>query len=101
MFRNRIMFGIRNSFGEIVGFSGRILNKENLPKYINTSETIFFNKSKLLYNYHNFFELSNNSNEIIIVEGYLDVIACYQADIFNVVALMGIFNKRTFIFVKK
>lgn len=89
LFRNRIMFGIRNSFGEIVGFSGRILHKENLPKYINTSETIFFNKSKLLYNYHNFFEFSNNSNEIIIVEGYLDVIACYQADIFNVVALMG------------
>lgn len=89
IFRNRITFGIKNEFNEIVGFSARSLEPEQKPKYINSPETFLFNKSKILYNIHNALVAAQNTKELILVEGFMDVIAFDKAKIENVVALMG------------
>ncbi|AKF40922.1 DNA primase [Mycoplasmopsis canis] len=89
LFWNRITFGIKNSQGEIVGFSARALNNEIKPKYINSPETRLFNKSKILYNYDNARNSIEKNKEVYIVEGFMDVIALYKAGIENAVALMG------------
>lgn len=86
-FANRIIFAISNENDEIVGFSGRSINNDN-PKYLNSSQTIIFNKSEILYNYNNFLK-SPNQWSIYIVEGFMDVIALDKADIPNSVATMG------------
>ncbi|RIV16715.1 DNA primase [Mycoplasmopsis gallopavonis] len=89
IFWNRITFAIRNEFGEVVGFSARALNQTSSAKYINSPETHLFKKSHLLYNYQNAKEAINSKKQIIIVEGFMDVIALYRAGIENVVAIMG------------
>ncbi|VEU70234.1 DNA primase [Mycoplasmopsis glycophila] len=88
LFWDRITFGIRNEYGDIVGFSARALNNSQ-AKYINSPETHLFKKSELLYNYHNAKNEIQAKKSIIIVEGFMDVIALYKAEIFNVVGLMG------------
>ncbi|QGZ97473.1 DNA primase [Mycoplasma sp. NEAQ87857] len=90
IYSQRLTFGIRNQFGDIVGFSARTIDPNDSIKYINTPETIIFNKSKILYNWHNAKPAITTQKEIIIVEGFMDVIACYKANIHNVVALMGV-----------
>ncbi|WP_051616761.1 DNA primase [Mycoplasmopsis sturni] len=88
--KNRISFAIKDAAGHVVGFSGRQLsNDKTNSKYVNTPETKFFIKSKILYNYNNAQEYAFESNKIIIVEGFMDVIALYKAGIQNVVGLMG------------
>ena len=89
-FRNRIMFPIYNHFNKIIGFAGRIYNDNNkMAKYMNSPETPIYNKSKILYG------MNLNRNQIIeeqsviVVEGYLDLIQLYQANIKNVVAISG------------
>ncbi|MEA4190877.1 DNA primase [Mycoplasma sp. 2248] len=91
LFWDRVTFGIANEHGHIVGFSGRKLNNNdpNSPKYINSPETAAFNKSRILYNYHNAKDSIRTKKQVVIVEGYMDVIACYKAGIENVVAIMG------------
>ncbi|QNM93875.1 DNA primase [Mycoplasma sp. Pen4] len=89
MFWDRITFGIKNAKGELVAFSARALTKDTQAKYINSPETELFHKSKILYNYHNAKESIANKKEVVIVEGYMDVIACYKANITNTVAIMG------------
>lgn len=87
-FRGRVMFPIIDVHGKVVGFGGRILN-DGQPKYLNSPETPIFNKSNTLYNLNlakN--ELSQNKT-LIVVEGYMDVIALYQRGIKNVVATLG------------
>lgn len=87
-FRNRIMFPIRNSRGHIIGFGGRTL--ENDPaKYLNSPETIIFHKGEELYGLYEARKANNKLNYIIVVEGYLDVIALAQFGITNVVATLG------------
>ncbi|MGZ9756067.1 DNA primase [Mycoplasma sp. 5912] len=88
-FHNRVVFGIKNQYGQIVGFSGRTITNE-VAKYINSPESNLFNKSKILYNYFNAKDHIQSSNEVVIVEGFMDAIACYKAGIKNVVALMGV-----------
>ncbi|MGZ9756422.1 DNA primase [Mycoplasma sp. 4423] len=88
-FRNRVVFGIKNQYGQIVGFSGRTITNE-VAKYLNSPESNLFNKSKILYNYFNAKDHIQSSNEVVIVEGFIDAIACYKAGIKNVVALMGV-----------
>ncbi|WP_334687518.1 DNA primase [Mycoplasmopsis cynos] len=88
IFKNRITFGIRNSYN-IVGFSARVLNNQQKPKYLNSPETKLFNKSQILYNFFNAKEHIEKNKEVIIVEGFMDVIALDKVGIYNSVALMG------------
>lgn len=88
IFKNRVTFAIRNNDGKIVGFSARSIDKNEKPKYINSSESKLFQKSQILYNYY----LAKNNikdNTLIICEGFFDVIALYKANFKNSVALMG------------
>ncbi len=89
-FKNKIMFPIRNERGKIVGFGGRVLD-DSKPKYLNTSETIIYDKSQILYGLDMALEeiKSNKQKKIYIVEGYFDVITLHEAGIKNVVATCG------------
>ena len=89
LYRNRIMFPLWDLKGKVVGFSGRIFNDENAPKYINSRETEIFKKGELLYNYHRARNECRRKNEVIIMEGFMDVICAYTHGITNVVAAMG------------
>ncbi|WP_025435670.1 DNA primase [Peptoclostridium acidaminophilum] len=88
-FVNRVMFPIFDHTGNVIGFGGRVLDN-SLPKYLNSPETVTFSKSKNLYAI-NFAKKSIASREIplIIVEGYMDVIALHQYGIKNAVAPLG------------
>lgn len=86
-FRNRIMFPIFNVRGNVVGFGGRVLD-DSLPKYLNSPETKIFNKSNILYGL-NFARKNITNGQIILVEGYMDVIALNQAGFKNTVASLG------------
>ncbi|MDR1354614.1 MAG: DNA primase [Oscillospiraceae bacterium] len=84
VFRNRIIFPIRNTKSEIVGFGGRVLD-ESQPKYLNSQDSTVFKKRDNLFNIN----LAKNSKKIILVEGYLDAISIVQAGFENVVATLG------------
>ncbi|MBT1405907.1 DNA primase [Mycoplasma bovis] len=86
-FKNRITFGIRDEYNKIVGFSARALD-DSKPKYINSSENYYFKKSSILYNLNNIYE-SANFNQIIITEGFFDVIALNKCNIPEAICLMG------------
>lgn len=89
-FRDRVMFTIHNLSGKVIGFGGRILNKEiKAPKYINTPETEVYNKSKVLYGAYFAKQSIRREDECILVEGYTDVLSLHQAGIENVVASSG------------
>lgn len=87
----RLVFPIINAFDEVVGFSGRKLEKVKFGKYKNTSNTLIFDKSKILYNINLLKKLKREGpiNEVIFVEGQMDAISLYQAGFRNVVATMG------------
>ena len=89
IFRNRIMFPLYNLDGKPVGFSGRIYNGEADSKYVNSKESIIFKKGNLLYNYHRALAHAREKHQIIVVEGFMDVIRLYTIGIKNVVATMG------------
>lgn len=88
----RLIFPIINSFDEVVGFGGRVMEKKpKFAKYKNTKETMLFDKSKTLYNINLLKKLKREQpiKDVIIVEGYMDTISLYQAGFKNVVASMG------------
>lgn len=87
-FRNRIMFPIKDALGRIVGFSGRVLD-DSLPKYLNSPESELFRKSELLYGLDRARSAVRSSREVIVVEGYTDVIALHQVGLENAVAALG------------
>lgn len=87
-FRERIMFPIWDKNGKAIGFAGRILG-EGQPKYINTTETIVFNKSRILYNLNHARPTIKKSKKVILFEGYMDVIKAWSADVTNGIATMG------------
>ncbi len=89
IFRNRIMFPLYNLEGDVIGFSGRIYNGEDDSKYVNSKESVIFKKGKLLYNYHRALNYAREKRQIIVVEGFMDVIRLYSIGIKNVVASMG------------
>lgn len=89
IFRNRIMFPIHDSDNKVVGFSGRIYNGESESKYVNSKESVIFKKGKILYNYSRALNEAREKKQIIIVEGFMDVIRLYTIGIKNVVATMG------------
>lgn len=87
-FRNRLMFPIRDSDGNTVGFGGRALGDAR-PKYLNTAQTPVFDKSHLLYGLDLAKEAIRETSQVVIVEGYMDAIATHEAGYRNVVASMG------------
>jgi len=88
-YRHRIMFPIHDRNGRIIGFGGRIINPEDKPKYLNSPETIIFQKNRELYGLHQILQQNQAVKNILIVEGYLDVIALAQHGINNAVAALG------------
>jgi DNA primase len=88
-YRNRIMFPIHDRHGRIIAFGGRVLDSEQKPKYLNSPETLIFQKSRELYGLHQILSQKKLPEYIIIVEGYMDVIALAQHDIMNGVATLG------------
>ena len=89
IYYNRIMFPLYDLNGQVVGYSGRIYDSNDTAKYVNTKETAIFKKGELLYNYHKAKEEARKIGKIIVMEGFMDVIALYKAGIKNTVAIMG------------
>jgi DNA primase len=87
-FRGRIMFPIRDLSGAIIAFGGRVMD-DSLPKYLNSSETPLYSKSNTLYGLDLAKEPARKLGYFIIVEGYLDAIACHQYGVRNAVATLG------------
>ncbi len=87
-FRNRVMIPIFNLAGEVIAFGGRVLDDAE-PKYLNSPETPLFNKRRTLFNLQRARTRCRQSGEVIIVEGYFDLIALDQAGVENVVATLG------------
>ena len=88
-FRNRIMFPIMNSTGNIIGFGGRIFNQQDGAKYLNSPETKLFHKSYELYGLYESKKSISQEDKVLIVEGYTDVIGLHNSGIKNCVATLG------------
>ncbi len=89
IYQNRIMFPLWDLEGRIVGYSGRIYHGEDSSKYINSKESKIFKKGELLYNYHRSKEEARKLDTVIVMEGFMDVIAAYEVGVLNTVAMMG------------
>ena len=89
-FHSRIIFPIRNIIGDVIAFGGRTIQNTKFAKYINSPETEFYNKGKHVFNLDKAKSAPNNNQEVIIVEGYMDVISIYSSGIKNVVSNSGI-----------
>ena len=88
-FRNRLMIPIRDVDGRVVGFGARTLEKDGLPKYLNSPQTQLFDKGRLLYGLDTAKRPIREAREVVIVEGYMDVMQGWQAGFRNMVAQMG------------
>ena len=90
-YAKRLIFPLINTYGNVIGFSARILEKADFAKYKNTSQTLVFDKSKCLYGINFLKKIKQNEplQQIIIVEGQMDLIALHKSGIKNVVATMG------------
>ena len=88
-FRNRIMIPIRDENGRMAGFGARIVDPNDIPKFLNSPETPIFSKGRLLYGLDRARKPIRSVDQAVIVEGYLDVIALHQAGFENVVSPMG------------
>ena len=88
LFRNRLIFPIRDARGQVIAFAGRVLDA-SLPKYINSPESPLYHKSSVLFGIDMALPSIRTGNSVIIVEGYFDHLALYRAGIQNVVATCG------------
>lgn len=88
-FRNRVMFPIINTSGKVIGFGGRAISDTDNPKYLNSPENIIFKKKNNLYGLNISRQSVGKEGFIILVEGYMDVIALYQGGVHNVAASLG------------
>jgi DNA primase len=88
-FRHRIMIPIRDEQGRMAGFGARVVDAEDIPKFLNSPETPIFSKGRLLYGLDRARKPIRAADQAVIVEGYLDVIALHQAGFENVVSPMG------------
>jgi DNA primase len=88
-FRNRIMFPIRDAMGKMCGFGARILDPNDVPKFLNSPQTALFDKGRLLYGLDQARKPIRAQDQVVIVEGYLDVIVLHQAGYPNTVSPMG------------
>lgn len=87
LLRDRVIFPIRDNQGRTIGFGGRALDDEVKPKYINSSDSPVFHKQHVLYGYYE--SRQKRADNWLVVEGYMDVIALYQAGIYGAIASMG------------
>jgi DNA primase len=87
-FRERLMFPVRDALGRLVGFAGRVLG-DGVPKYLNTPETPLFKKGALLYGLDRARTAIRDTGEVVVVEGYMDVLALHQTGFPNAVAALG------------
>lgn len=87
-FRDRVIFPISDGRGTVLGFGGRVMGDEQ-PKYLNSSETQFFNKGKILFAFNQAYRSIREKKQVILVEGYMDVISAHNNGIYNVVASLG------------
>lgn len=88
LFRNRLIFPIRDARGQVIAFAGRVLDS-SLPKYINSPESPLYHKSSVLFGLDMALPSIRTGNSVIIVEGYFDHLALYRAGVQNVVATCG------------
>ena len=88
-FRNRIIFPILNYFNQYIGCGGRSVLKKALAKYINSPETDFFKKGFNLYNLNNSKKETTDTDKLVLVEGYMDVVSLYNKGVKNVAATLG------------
>ena len=89
-FHSRVIFPIKNIIGDVIGFGGRIIKEKKTAKYINSPETEFYKKGRHVFNLDKAKSATNKEQEVIIVEGYMDVITIYSSGIKNVVSNSGI-----------
>lgn len=87
-FRNRVMFPIQDARGKVIAFGGRVLD-DGVPKYLNSPESALFDKSKTLYGFHIARKYTGDAENLILVEGYMDVVSLHQWGIKNAVATLG------------
>jgi DNA primase len=88
-FRERIMFPIRDRRGRTLGFGGRAMRSDQGAKYVNTAETDFFHKSRMLYGIDRAKQAIARAGRVVVVEGYTDVLALHQAGVEEAVGVMG------------
>ena len=89
-FRGRLMFPLKNHRGQVVGFSGRVLDPEvKEAKYINSPETMVYHKSEMLFGLSEQFQAIRKADEVVVVEGEFDVLSSVQAKLSQVVAIKG------------
>ncbi|HSR47704.1 MAG TPA: DNA primase [Anaerolineales bacterium] len=88
-FRNRIMFPVRDGRGRMAGFGARIVDPQDVPKFLNSPQTPLFDKGRLLYGLDRARRAIRQADQAVVVEGYLDVIALHQAGFANAVSPMG------------
>lgn len=88
-FRHRIMFPIRDGRGRVVAFGGRVLSSEDQPKYLNSPETPLFHKTQTLYGLYELRQSRQPFKQILVVEGYMDVVSLAQFGVHNAVATLG------------
>jgi DNA primase len=88
-FQSRIMFPIQNQNGDVIAFGGRIFNKDNPAKYLNSPETPIYLKSNVLYGINHNVKSIRENKSIILVEGYMDLLQLVNADIHNCLAISG------------
>ena len=88
-FNSRVTFPVNNVSGETIAFGGRIIRESKLAKYINSPETEFYKKGNMIFNLDKAKDLRSETDEVLIVEGYMDVVSVYSSGIKNVIANSG------------
>jgi DNA primase len=88
-FHSRIIFPVNNITGDTIAFGGRIIRESKLAKYINSPETEFYKKGSIIFNLDKAKNSRAETNEVVIVEGYMDVVSVYSSGIKNVIANSG------------
>ena len=88
-FNSRIIFPVNNLTGDTIAFGGRIIRESKLAKYINSPETEFYKKGSMIFNLDKAKNLRSETDQVLIVEGYMDVVSVYAAGIKNVIANSG------------
>ena len=88
-FNSRIIFPVNNITGDTIAFGGRIIRESKLAKYINSPETEFYKKGNMIFNLDKAKDTRSETDEVLIVEGYMDVVSVYSSGIKNVIANSG------------
>ena len=88
-FNSRIIFPVNNLTGDTIALGGRVIRESKLAKYINSPETEFYKKGNMIFNLDKAKALRSETNEVLIVEGYMDVVSVYASGIKNVIANSG------------